>query len=182
MDRFAIGLTVLWFAMGANQVLAATTLTRYATILGTASAPSAGQCTKGYSNQCPSGSCTCEQVSGATVGLVSGQVGIAGKGTANVFLTFDNGAATVGGGGECTPFFGIARLSTKRAGLQSSETLNLNGVKCSPLTTADSPILGGFGISASPKPVNGGTGFGKVTGFLDPNGSLSLNLHGPITQ
>jgi hypothetical protein len=60
--------------------------------------------------------------------------------------------------------------------------INLNGVKCSPTTTADFPILGGFGISASPAPVNGGTGFGRFTGFLDPNGSFTMKLHGPITQ
>jgi hypothetical protein len=181
-SRFAIGLTALWFAWGATQVLAATTAIRYATITGTASAPSTVKCTEGYADQCPSGSCSCVQVSGASVGRVTGQAAIAGAGTADLFLTFDNGAATVGGGGECTPFFGVAELTTTRAGKAESETLNLNGVSCSPLTTANSPILGGFGIATSPKPVNGGTGFGKVTGFLDPAGSVSLTLHGPITQ
>lgn len=181
-SRFAIGFTALWFAWGATQVLAVTTETRYATITGTASAPSTGQCTEGYANQCPTSSCTCVRIPGATVGRVTGEVAIAGTGTANLFLTFDNGLATDSSSGDCTPFFGVAKLTTTRAGKVSSETLNLNGVSCSPLTTANSPILGGFGIAASPKPVNGGTGFGKVTGFLDPSGSVSLTLHGPVTQ
>jgi hypothetical protein len=179
MKRFAIGFTVLMFALGATQVLAVTTEQRYATITGTASGEAAGQCTEGYANQCPTSSCTCVQVSGAVVAAVSGQPNIAGHGTANLFLTFDNGAST---GGDCTPFFGVAELTTRRAGKSVSETLNLNGVSCSPLTTANNPILGGFGISNSPSPVNGGKGFGKVTGFLDPSGSVSLRLHGPITE
>jgi hypothetical protein len=94
----------------------------------------------------------------ALVGKVSGQPGIDGTGTADVFLTFDNGSATAGAGGDCTPFFGIASLTTTRNGKASSETLNLNGVNCSPITTAHSQILGGFGIASSPPPVNGGKG------------------------
>ena len=183
MNRFAIGFTALWFALGATQVLAVTTAIRYATIKGTASAPSNGECTEpGYANQCPSGSCTCVQVPSAAFGKVTGQPNIDGTGTANLFLTLDNGAATASGIGDCTPFFGVAELTTTRAGKASSETLNLNGVRCSPLTAADSPILGGFGIATSPKPVDGGKGFGKVSGFLDTAGSVSLTLHGPITQ
>jgi hypothetical protein len=182
MKRFAIGFAALWFALGATRVLAVTSAIRYATITGTASAPSGSQCTQGYANLCPSGSCSCVQVPGAVVGRVSGKPAIDGTGTADLFLTFDNGAATVSAAGDCTPFFGIARLTTTRLGSPSSETLNLNGVHCAPITTADSPILGGFGIATSPAPVNGGKGYGKVNGFLDPSGSLSLTLHGLITE
>jgi len=182
MKRFAVGLVALSFALGATQALAVTTEVRYATIVGTSSAPAANKCSEGYADQCPTSSCTCVQVSGATVGVVAGQPNIAGKGTANLFLTFDNGAATESAASACTPFFGVAELSTKRAGKASSETLNLNGVSCTPLTTANSPILGGFGIATSPAPINGGKGFGKVSGFLDPEGNVSLTLHGPITQ
>ncbi|MGH7972768.1 MAG: hypothetical protein ACREIC_28980, partial [Limisphaerales bacterium] len=132
--------------------------------------------------QCPTSSCTCVQVFGATVGVVAGLPNIAGKGSANLFLTIDNGAATVSAAGHCTPFFGVAELTTTRRGKASSETLNLNGVSCSPLTNANSPILGGFGISTTPAPINGGKGFGKVSGFLDPSGNVSLKLHGPITE
>jgi len=182
MNRFAIGLAAVWFALGAPQVLAATTAIRWTTISGAASAPAVGQCAEGYANQCPSGSCTCVEITNATVLPVPGLAAIAGRGTADVFLSLDNGLATVSTSGECTPFFGIAELTTKRAGKPSSETLNFNGVNCSPLTTANSPILGGFGIAASPVPVNGGTGYGRVTGFLNPDGSLLLTLHGPITE
>jgi len=181
MKRFAAGLTVLLFTLGATEVFAVITEQRYATITGTASAPSVGECTEGYAKLCPSGSCTCVVVTGAVVGKLPGKPAIAGLGTAKLSLTFDNGAATAGAGGDCTPFFGVADLTTTRGGKPSSETLNLNGVNCSPITTAHSPILGGFGISTSPPPVNGGKGYGKVSGFLD-SGSLSLTLHGPITE
>ena len=182
MKRFAVGFAALSLALGAAQARAVTTEIRYATIVGTSSAPASNQCSEGYADQCPTSSCTCVQVSGATVGVVAGEPNIAGKGTADLFLTFDNGAATESAAGACTPFFGVAELSTKRAGKASSETLNLNGVSCTPLTTANSPILGGFGIATSPAPINGGKGFGKVSGFLDPEGNVSLTLHGPITQ
>ena len=44
MKRFAIGFAALWFALGATRVLAVTSAIRYATITGTASAPSGGEC------------------------------------------------------------------------------------------------------------------------------------------
>jgi hypothetical protein len=182
MKRFATGLTVLLFVLGAAQARAVTSAIRYATITGTANSPTGSECTgEGYAGQCPSGSCTCVEIPSAVVGKVSGQFGIDGTGTAVVFLTFDNGSRTVGGGGDCTPFFGIASLTTTRNGKASSETLNLNGVNCSPITNAHSQILGGFGIATSPVPVNGGKGYGKVNGFLDGD-SLSLTLHGLITE
>lgn len=184
MNRLAIGFMTLLFALGTAQVQAATTKVRYTTIVGTASAPTPGQCTEGYANQCPSGSCSCVQIPSATIGKVPLQPIIAGLGTADLFVTLDNGAATVSASGRCTPFFGVAELSTTRGGKASSETLNLNGVDCSPLTGTDSPVLGGFGISASPAPINGGKGFGKIGGVLDTagTGKVSLKLHGPITE
>jgi hypothetical protein len=177
-----VGLSVFLCALFGPQALAVTTAQRFATITGTASGPAANQCTHGYSNQCPTSSCTCVEIPSAVVGKVAGQPSIAGPGTADVFLTLDNGAATPSAVGECTPFFGVAELTTTHAGKRSSETLNLTGVLCSPLTTADSPILGGFGISASPPPVNGGTGFGKLTGTMNPSSEVVLTLHGPITE
>jgi hypothetical protein len=124
-------------------------------------------------------------VTGATVTGVAGQVfTIAGTGTANLFLTFDTGASTMTGGvAACTPFFAIAQLTTTRKGKAVTETLNLVGVNCLPVTGTDNPVIGGFGIAKSPAPVNGGVGFGKVLGFFDiGTGSLSLTLHGPVTQ
>ncbi len=182
MKVFAIGFTALLFALGATQVLAVTTEQRYMSIKGTAATAVGGQCSEGYADQCPTNSCTCVEVSSATVANVTGEPSLAGKGTADLFLTFDNGAATVSGVDDCTPFFGVAELTTTRGGKASSETLNLVGVNCSPLTTANSPILGGFGISTSPAPVNGGKGYGKISGFLDPSGNVSITLHGPITE
>ena len=184
MKRFAAGLTVLLFVLGATQARAVTSKIRWATITGTATTLSTtSACTgEGYASRCPTASCTCVEVLSAVVGRVTGQPAIDGTGTADLFLTFDDGLATASAAGDCTPFFGIASLTTTRNGKASSETLNLNGVNCSPITTAHSPILGGFGIAASPVPVNGGKGYGKVSGFLDPSGSLSLTLHGLITE
>ena len=141
MKVFAIGFTALLFALGATQVLAVTTEQRYMSIKGTAATAVGGQCSEGYADQCPTNSCTCVEVSSATVANVTGEPSLAGKGTADLFLTFDNGAATVSGVDDCTPFFGVAELTTTRGGKASSETLNLVGVNCSPLTTANSPIL-----------------------------------------
>lgn len=182
MKRSAASLSIFLVALFGTPALAVTTAQRFATITGTASAPAAGQCTEGYSKQCPTGGCTCVQISGAVVGKVPGRFSIAGVGTANVFLTLDNDGATPSAIGNCTPFFAVAELSTIRNGKPSSETLNMTGVLCAPLTTANSPILGGFGISASPLPVNGGRGFGKLKGTMSPSSVVSLTLHGPITE
>jgi hypothetical protein len=182
MKGSAAGLSFFLIALFGTQALAATTAQRFATITGTATGAATNQCDQGYSNQCPTSSCTCVQIPGAVVGKVPGQLSIAGSGTANVFLTLDNGAATPSAIGNCTPFFGVAELTTTRGGKPSSETLNLTGVLCAPLTTANRPILGGFGISASPKPTNGGKGFGKFAGTMSPSSVVSLTLHGPITE
>ncbi len=190
MNRLAVGfVAAALFALGANQVMAASTQIRWAQITGTAGVPALGKCTQpGYDDQCPSGTCECVEVSGATVTGVNGQVfTIAGSGTADLFLTFDTGAATpTGGVPVCTPFFAIAQLTTTRKGNPETETLNLVGTNCLHVTGTpgtDDPVVGGFGISNPPVPVNGGVGFGKVLGFFDiGTGSLSLTLHGPVTQ
>ena len=83
MKRFATGLTVLLFVLGATQARAVTSAIRYATITGTANSPTGSECTgEGYAGQCPSGSCTCVEIASAVVGKVSGQFGIDGTGTA----------------------------------------------------------------------------------------------------
>lgn len=85
MIRFATGLTVLLFVLGATQARAVTSAIRYATITGTANSPTGSECTgEGYAGQCPSGSCTCVEIPSAVVGKVSGQFGIDGTGTAVV--------------------------------------------------------------------------------------------------
>ena len=183
MKRFAIGFAALWFALGATRVLAVTSAIRYATITGTASAPSGSQCTQGYANLCPSSGDYWHDARspGAVVGRVSGKPAIDSTPYCRPVSDQSQRCSPTSRRryDDCTPFFGIARLTTTRLGSPSSETLNLNGVHCAPITTADSPILGGFGIATSPAPVNGGKGYGKVSGFLDPSGSLSLTLHAP---
>jgi hypothetical protein len=99
-----------------------------------------------------------------------------------VFLTLDTGAATVSGEDSCTPFFGVAELTTKRAGVSLTEAIKMNGVECSPITGSNDEILGGFGIAANPAPTNGAKGYGKLTGSVTPGGAVSLTLKGSITQ
>jgi hypothetical protein len=187
MNRIAVGLGVL--SLLAMSVLPAHAKIRWAQINGNVSKTTDGAaCTEpGYDNQCPSGQCSCVQVSNATLRNVDSQPSLAGTGTANVFLTFDTGAEmpTTAGIGICIPFFGIAKLTTALA----TETLNLVGVNCDPVNTADQPVLGGFGISKQPAPIPLSKGFGKMTGFLDGSildssstGVLSLTLQGPVRK
>jgi hypothetical protein len=132
MNRLVVGFAAALFALGANRALAASTQIRWAQITGTGVAPTSGACSEaGYDDQCPSGSCMCVTVTGATVSGVSGQAfTIAGSGTADVFLTLDIGAEMPTGVGSCTPFFGIANLTTTRKGKAQTETLNLVGTNC----------------------------------------------------
>ena len=193
MSRLVVGFLAVLLTAGVAH--AQVTELRYALITGTASAPTAGACTgQGYADQCPSGNCTCVTVTGATVGAFSTCAAapncfpLAGKGTADLFLTFDVGAdmPTLPQTPQCTPFFGVANLTTTRHHSPSTETLNLTGVNCNKITLlgqTDNPVLGGFGISSTPAPVNGGTGFGKIRGFYDGStGAVSLKIHGPITE
>ena len=193
MNRLVVGFLAILLSAGAAH--AQVTEMRYALISGTASAPVTGQCTKGYSNQCITGSCSCVTVTGATVGPVStcatasttGCPILAGKGTADLYLTFDDGlvmpGAATGENAECVPFFGIAKLTTTRAHgtISVKEKLNVTGVSCEPTTSGAKTVLGGFGVAVE---TNGGTGFGKIRGFYPSPaaGPISLTLHGPITQ
>lgn len=185
MNRFAVGFMALCVALGATQTMAATTAIRYASITGSLSGQTTGACpvSKSYADQCPVGPCNCVQIPNATVGAAAGQSAkIAGTGTADVFLTLDTGAATVSGADSCTPFFGVAELTTKRAGTTLIEHINMNGVECSPITGSNEEILGGFGIAAKPAPTNGAKGYGKITGSVTPGGTVSLTLKGSITE
>jgi hypothetical protein len=183
IKRRAIGLMVMsLLALGASHAHA-----RQATITGSVSGPALeGACTEpGYDARCRVGPCECIQILNANVGKVPGKRSIAGKGTANLYLTLDYGAEmpTTPGQEECIPFFGIAELSTARGTTPISETLNLVGVNCLPVTTADYPVLGGFGVSQTPTPPDPASlGFGEMTGFLNSNGELSLTLKGSITK
>jgi len=191
MNRLVVGFLAILLSAGAAH--AQVTEVRYALISGTASAPVTGQCTKGYSDQCISGNCSCVTVTGATVGPFSTCFAapncpvLAGKGTADLYLTFDDGlvmpGASTGESAECVPFFGIAKLTTTRARgtISVKEKLNLTGVSCQPTTGGAKTVLGGFGVAVE---TNGGTGFGKIRGFYPSPaaGPISLTLHGPITQ
>jgi len=186
MSRFAIGFMALCVALGATRSMAATSAISYASIMGSLSAQTTGACTganNSYADQCPVGPCNCVQIPNATVAGVTGQsVRIAGTGTANVFLTLDTGAETVSGEDSCTPFFGVAELTTKHAGVSLKEDIKMNGVKCSPITGSNDEILGGFGIAPNPAPTDGAKGYGKLTGSVTPGGAVSLTFKGLITQ
>lgn len=194
MNRLVVGFLAVLLTGGVAHAQATTAL-RYAQITGTASAPTAGACTgHGYADQCPSTNCSCVAIASATVGPVpvtsctnpTGCFNFAGKGTANLFLTFDDGlvmpSTSTTEPPECTPFFGVANLTTTRHHSPTVETLNLTGVSCVPPVSGAKTVLGGFGILAGA--TNGGTGFGKIRGlYVGPAaGPVSLTVFGPITQ
>ena len=178
MNRLVVGIGVALLLV--FNVTKARATIREATITGTASAPATGACTvPGYGSQCRSGSCICIQIPNATVAKVPGQFGL-GIGTANLFLTFDEGAEMPTGVGNCIPFFGIAQLSTRAF----NETLDLVGVNCDVLSgQVNQHVLGGFGIAQTPAPNPLSTGFGQIRGRFNRSttGALALTLDGAIT-
>jgi hypothetical protein len=198
MNKLVLRLAAAALIMGAPLVLAhradavAKTATRFATIKGTASAPSNKQCPTeegdAYANQCPIGPCGCEQIPSATVGQVPSKPPIAGKGTANLWVTGDRGGEVPTTGNFCKPFFGIAELTTTlKSGKNTTditETLNLVGTNCHHLGSAlHDPVSGGFSIAQTPIPSNGAQGLGTFTGYLDiATGHFSITAQGPVNE
>ena len=160
---------------------AGTTKKRDAVITGQTSAPAAGQCTAassdgsmGYENQCPVGTCSCLQIANAKV-----KGSLAGKGTADVFITVDDGLVITPGG--CTPIYGIANLTTKLRGIAIVETMNFAGASCPapPIRRGKAMVSGAFGIQSSSI---SSTGFGLVTGTGLGSHAAQLKFDGAVTQ
>jgi hypothetical protein len=138
----------------------------------TTGAYSGSQCQSNtYSGQCSSGNCSCIVVGGATAILK-----IAGKkpkqnGTANIFLTIDNGLVT--GSPGCSPAFGVAQ----GFGIEGLELETFfYGTYCPTAKAAISSLNGGWSMDES---TIAASAFGVMTGSLDSaTNRLSLDFTG----
>jgi len=123
-----------------------------------------------YSGQCSSGNCSCILVGGATA-----IVKIAGKkpkqnGTANIFLTVDNGLVT--GTPGCSPAFGVAHGFDIVGELETF----FYGTYCPTAKASISSLNGGWSMDASSFAASA---FGAVSGSLDSaTNQLSLDFTG----
>ncbi len=173
-----------------NQPVSPTTRILAATLKGTAEPDStdvgpAGECNRGYADQCPSGNCSCEKViNGIQFGSING-TGIATE----FFITTDNGAATnalagLGGTqGWCLPQYGTVTLIASSG---ETKTLDLVLSRCTHLN-ASPPHLdlveGGFGIAARTPANPAAYGWGGLQGAVnDTTNGLIFDLSGSITQ
>ncbi len=130
-------------------------------------APSSGACsTTGYSSHCPSDNCECEKF----FGFVNGNQ--AGKGTATIQLTVDNGSTTSSPAG-CEPVFGTATLAATK---DNNQTLSIVGALCDGKNAKAKNLLnGGYGITSSDQ---GFDGAGSFDGTISANGTLDVKLSG----
>jgi hypothetical protein len=169
----------------AQQADAIKTRVLNATFSGDVSSPVAGACAvAGYPAICPSGAenCSCITMDAAKV---TGN--LAGNGTAVVNITVDSGSSTSAvSGATCQPGFGEADLTTivgkGKNKTTKTESINLLLALCDSLNgRSPAPVMGGFGIAASPAPSPAASGWGTVEG--SQNGSkMTLKLKGSITQ
>lgn len=135
----------------------------------------------GYDSMCFVGPCDCYEIPTAKV---TGS--IAGKASADVFITADPGIQTTDSAttsGQCTPFFGVAHVTNAATSL--TEDINLTGALCKHFTpNGNEYINGGFGIADGAS--NNATGWGTLTGAVknskSNNPTVMLHLKGPITQ
>ena len=144
-----------------------------------------GQCNVGYANQCPSGNCSCDQVTdGTTSGLLIGS-----NTASQFFITEDLGDTTVtapslvGSSGSSHPEFGTVTLTAFGTG--KTRTLNFMLVRVTPVNPKGnvSATVGGFGIASNPAPDPPATGWGTVIGGVDDStGGLQFDLSGSVTQ
>ncbi len=144
-----------------------------------------GQCNVGYANQCPSGACSCDQVTdGAATGLLIGS-----STASQFFITEDLGDTAVtapslaGSSGSSHPEFGTVTLTSFQTG--KTRTLNLMLVRVTPVNPKGNVTaeIGGFGIASDPAPNPPSSGWGTLTGGVDDStGGLKLDLVGSITQ
>jgi len=189
---------LIWLAAGgldvAAQELAAQTSPKTRVGTGTIKGLSApdtvdvgpdGQCNVGYANQCPSGHCSCDQI---TDGTGSGLL-IGASTTSQFFITEDLGDTAVtapslaGSSGSSYPEFGTVTLTSFQTG--KTRTLNFMLVRVTPVNPKKnvSAEVGGFGIASDPAPNPPATGWGTVTGGIeDSAGGLKFDLRGSVTQ
>jgi hypothetical protein len=131
-------------------------------------ASTSGGCTKGFSNQCPSGH-TCSCLTGTGVKVSSHALG---EGTANIFVTIDNTAAFALG--QCGPVYAEIDITAKK----DSPIFNAAGGMCFE-PDGDAVFNGVMGLATTSQRFTTGsagyTGVLKCTSGLC-GGSFSLAL------
>src|SRR3984893_16967786 len=179
MVRFSIKVLAIGTLLGSVYLLApapadaaSKTSTQTATITATASAPTNGQCTEGYANQCTNlGSCSCVAI---TNGVAKGSLIGKGTGTANLQITSDDGAKTAAND-ACAPLFIDGTLTNGSFHVDLAILL----VECPTKTTGVKNLTGGYSVESAS---NLETGGGTITGSFNKNTqAVSLKLTGPIT-
>lgn len=118
--------------------------------------PVEGSCSQSYADVCPSNTgCVCQQYAGKLSGHFGGR---SGRGTANLYMTIDNGMVTAEPKG-CRPVFGSAFLSTPLG----SVDVNVTGTFCDALGNSTlMKLMGGFGAGGAL-----GSGFGTLSGSFN---------------
>jgi len=130
--------------------------------------PTAGTCTQGFSNQCPSGhSCTCFTVMGAR--FRSSKIG---AGRANFFVTLDHTATFGTLGTNCMPLYGEIDAITKK----DSPTFDVWGAACTD-PKSNLAANGAMGLSSSNLFVV--SGYATFTSTINTNsGQVVLRFQG----
>jgi hypothetical protein len=195
MRRFVPVVCAILFVGAASVFAASGPSTKNVTLnfkgTGTVVNPTA-QCTTGFSNVCPSGTCQCVEVTGATVtGNVKALT------VSDFFVTIDTGTNLADAPSpdmsepnqKCNPIFGSVTVSNS----EFDATLNIAGVSCkhfvgisskNPSGTHDKDILGGgWGISASPAPSPGASGGGLLTGTVTQSSqAVAIKMSGQVSR
>ena len=99
---------------------------------------SSGQCTQGFSNQCPIGPCNCFSFSGTST------VPKMGKGNVTISVTVDKGGEISSGGGDCLPAYIEFNLSNSK----DVEAWDGLGTACDNID-GSGPLGGGFALQTS---------------------------------
>jgi hypothetical protein len=138
-----------------------------------------------FSMECPSGDCGCYTIPNGTI---TGS--LLGKGTAALLLNADLGlpaspTTANNGANTCVPIFGTITTNTTsgrgKKGTGVTTVFNVIGSLCMPLTNNNSGSLsGGFGIISSTS-TPAATGYGSLTGTINPKGALLINMKGPAS-
>jgi hypothetical protein len=135
------------------------------TIKGSMAAPTSGQCTNGYSDQCPSGSnCHCVVYSGR----LSSSIGTSSN--VEIDMTVDEGNP-IGFADACFPYYAEVTLNASK---DPTETWALQGAMCESFGNKF-PVTGGWGLTGSSVFAPGvGTLNGTQDNFL---GAGNFNFH-----
>lgn len=169
MKSLIRNIDVWWFGLAvAALIIAQPGRTLAAGVGGTlkltsSGTPTDGHCNDSYDDVCPStDNCICQEYKGSLSGHFGGRNG---RGSADLFLTIDNGLATAEPNG-CRPFFGNGFLSTPLGPI----TINTTGAFCDSIgNSSQMKLLGGFGIApGGAVPV----GLGTISGAFDKNRNI----------